>query len=100
MADNDIGKMFLNFMLHDDVHQLCGVDVSEYFPDEKPTHKGKVALCWCHPAMELKPLPYSTVKGILWTEEVVKGDSDNPNNVFCWARVKLSLPGSRHYDPV
>jgi hypothetical protein len=32
MADNDVGEMFLNFVLHESVQALCGVDLTKYFP--------------------------------------------------------------------
>jgi hypothetical protein len=31
MADNDVGEMFLNFVLHESVQALCGVDLTKYF---------------------------------------------------------------------
>lgn len=36
MADNDFGEMFLNFVLHEIVQALCGVDLTKYFPDGIP----------------------------------------------------------------
>jgi len=35
MCDNDIGEMFLNFMLHEDMRQVCGIDVGG-FSQKKP----------------------------------------------------------------
>jgi hypothetical protein len=32
-------------------------------------------------------------------EEVIRGDWKDPNNVFCWDKVMLNLPGSKDYDP-
>ena len=34
MADVDLGEMFLNFMLHESVRSLAGVDLSHYLPLE------------------------------------------------------------------
>jgi hypothetical protein len=34
MADVDIGEMFLNFVLHESMQSLCGVDLSDLFTDE------------------------------------------------------------------
>jgi hypothetical protein len=34
LGDNDVGEMFLNFMLHEDVRELCSVDFSGFFPEE------------------------------------------------------------------
>jgi hypothetical protein len=36
MGDNDMGEMFLNFILHESVQALCGVDLTCYFPDGVP----------------------------------------------------------------
>jgi hypothetical protein len=33
MADNDVGEMFLNFVLHESIQALCGVDLTKYFPE-------------------------------------------------------------------
>ena len=33
-ADSDIGEMFLNFILHEGVRSLCGVDFSKIFGEE------------------------------------------------------------------
>ena len=34
MADINIGGMFLNFVLHESMQSLCGVDLSDLFTDE------------------------------------------------------------------
>jgi hypothetical protein len=34
MADLDIGEMFLNFILHEELRELCGVDIRLYAEDE------------------------------------------------------------------
>jgi hypothetical protein len=31
MGDMDIGEMFLNFILHESMQALCGVDLTEFF---------------------------------------------------------------------
>jgi hypothetical protein len=36
MADNNVGDMFLNFILHQSVQALCGVDLTKDFPGEVP----------------------------------------------------------------
>jgi len=99
MSDNDVGEMFLNFMLHEEVRQLSGVDLTALFPTEVPNYGDKVAERWSRPAMGLRPSPYTAVKGILWADEVIKGDPDKPDNVFRWSKVRLNLPGDKGYDP-
>jgi len=34
MADNDLGEMFLNFMLGVDIRPFAGVDLASLFPEE------------------------------------------------------------------
>ena len=34
MADNDLGEMFLNFMLDVDIRPFAGVDLASLFPEE------------------------------------------------------------------
>lgn len=34
MADVEIGKMFLNFILHWELRSLAGVDLTHYFPKD------------------------------------------------------------------
>jgi predicted AAA+ superfamily ATPase len=42
MADTDLGKMFLNFVLHESLRELAGVDVTHYRDDQK----NQEGLCW------------------------------------------------------
>ena len=43
MADVDIGKMFLNFILHRELQAFAGVDLTHYFPkDDKGSKVFKV----------------------------------------------------------
>jgi hypothetical protein len=56
LADVDIGKMFLNFILHWELRTLAGVDLTHFFPkDEKFT---KVWETWQWAAMGLRSSPY------------------------------------------
>ena len=98
MADVDIGEMFLNFVLHESMQSLCGVDLSDLFTDEMG---GKKVLWerWVRCAMGLKSSPYQAVQAVMVAEEVIKGDRLDPDNVFRWDVVRLNLPGSEDYDP-
>jgi hypothetical protein len=100
MSDNDVEEMFLNFMLHEDLRKLCGVDFTLYYPEElaASTSKG-IWERWQRCAMGLRPSPYQAVQGLLWAEEVILGDRRKEENVFRWDRVHLNLPGSTEYDP-
>jgi len=34
MGDLDIGDMFHNFVLHEDVQKLSGIDLTSFYPEE------------------------------------------------------------------
>jgi len=93
MCDNNIGEMFLNFMLHEEMRKLCGIDVGGFFPEEAKAHGGQLIVRWARNAMGLRPSPYTCVKFILMGHEVIMGDPKNPLNVFQWTTVRLNLPG-------
>ncbi len=99
MCDNDIGEMFLNFMLHEDMWQLCGIDVGGFFPDKARAQGGQLIVRWLRNAMGLRPLPYTCVKFILIGHEVIMGDPSDPLNVFQWLVMRLNLPGHPSYNP-
>jgi hypothetical protein len=100
MSDNDVGEMFLNFILHEDLRKLCGVDFTLYYPEELNSSTSKVLWeRWQRCAMGLRPSPYQAIQGLLWAEEVILGDRRDSGNVFRWDRVHLNLPGSIDYDP-
>lgn len=49
--------------------------------------------------MGLRSSPYNAIQGILFAEEVVKGNSLDVNNIFRWDEVQLNLPGDPNYKP-
>jgi hypothetical protein len=63
LADNDYGKMFLNFPLHPDLRKYCGVDLSQLFPKLIKDGKGSVIAQWMRSAMGLRRSPYGSVQG-------------------------------------
>ena len=68
MGEMDVGKMFLNFILHESMQALCGVDLSEFFGEDGPGLQGKSKLLWerwVRAAMGLKSSPYQAVQGCL-----------------------------------
>ena len=99
MGDIDIGEMFLNFILHETLVPLCGVDLSHYFPDEIPEGLKHLHEAWSRTGMGFKWSPYQAVQAVMYAEEVIAGDHLDPLNVFRWDRVRLNLPGSEAYDP-
>ena len=63
MGDLDhVGEMFLNFMLHKNLQQLCGVDLTKYCGTKIQQGKGlelkKVWEVWKRAAMGLRSSPY------------------------------------------
>jgi hypothetical protein len=101
LGDMDIGEMFLNFVLHESMQALCGVDLTEYFGEIKEGSTRKVRLWerWVRAAMGLKSSPYQAVQAILVAKEVILGDRRDPANVFRWDDIPMNLPGSPKYDP-
>jgi hypothetical protein len=103
MADNDVGEMFHNFMLHQDLRKYCGLDLSLYF--QKPNvnskvNKGRLWERWNRLAMGLRPSPYCAIQGMMMAKEVILGDQyDRISNVFHWETMRLNLPGDLTYTP-
>jgi len=94
MADFDIGECFLNFVLHETVQALCGVDLTHYFGDGKVLWER-----WARAAMGLKSSPYQAVQAVLVAKEHILGDRRDRDNAYRWDKVRMNLPGSRSYDP-
>jgi hypothetical protein len=101
MGDMDIGEMFLNFVLHESMQALCGVDLTEFFGKRDKTTGRNVLLWekWVRAAMGLKSSPYQAVQAILVAKEVILGDRKDSGNVFRWDDVRMNLPGAPDYDP-
>jgi hypothetical protein len=99
MADTDLGEMFLNFILHESLPELAGVDVTHYLGDEPDKKYGLVWERWLRCTIGLKPSPYQTTQAMLFAEDVIRGDSNDDECVFHWDQVKMNLPGDPHYDP-
>jgi hypothetical protein len=105
MSDNDVGEMFLNFVLHRSIQERCGVDLTKFFPEEVESEDNiqrdrKVRWeRWTRCAMGLRTSPYQAVQGMLWAMERVFGRKDNEANVFAWKHMRLNLPGDDEYDP-
>jgi hypothetical protein len=103
MADNDVGEMFHNFVLHETMQQYCGLDLTLFYPPETDTQAGRVNSRiwerWTRLAMGLRNSPYNAVQAMLMAEEMILGDRHSPENVFRWKSVRLNLPGDNLYDP-
>jgi hypothetical protein len=97
MMDMDLGEMFLNFPLHEQLRPYCGIDLRPFFPEEA----GSSPLWehWERCMMGLKSSPYVTIKTLLLGYESVVGDRTLIDNPFHWSSVKQNLPGTPEYDP-
>jgi hypothetical protein len=95
MADLDIGKMFLNFVLHEELRELCGLDIRLYADD---ANLSKLWGGWERAVKGLKFSPYQSVQGVTVAEKFIRGDPDNTSNVLHWDEVRLNLPGSDQYN--
>ena len=92
-CDNDLGEMFLNFMLHEDIQHACGVDVSPYFGANTVWER------WERSLMGVRSSPFNTIQSFGIAEETIRGDPSMGSNPFRWDGVRLNLPGSADYDP-
>lgn len=55
--------------------------------------------CWTRCGMGFISSPYTAMQATLHAKEVIRGDPNNPTNVFRWTDVTLNLPGSCSYKP-
>jgi hypothetical protein len=99
MGDMDIGDMFHNFMLHEKVQVLAGIDLTTFYPAELTGEVQVLWERWMTSAMGLRSSPYNTIQGVLFAEEVIRGDPRVADNVFRWDEVRLNLPWSHSYQP-
>jgi hypothetical protein len=97
MGDVDVGDCFLNFILHKDLQELVGVDLTHYFGEE--TEGRKLWEAWKRAAMGIKSSPYQAVSALTVADEIIKGNHKDAANVFEWVRVQLNLPGEKNYNP-
>jgi hypothetical protein len=81
MADVDVGGCFLNFMLHSEMRELAGVDLTPYFGDGD----GVVWETWERAAMGIKSSPYQAVSAMAVADKVIKGNRQDEKNIFQWS---------------
>jgi hypothetical protein len=99
MADNDAGEMFLNFIMHEDLKKLCGIDLTAFLGGEAGIEGARNWWRWCRNAMGSLSSPYLSVQASLWADEKIMGDRHDETNVYRWDRVSFNLPGSPGYNP-
>jgi hypothetical protein len=99
-GDIDLGEMFLNYPLDENIRPFAGVDVTNANPGEASERNLKrIIERWARCLMGFKPSPFVTTQTFGWSEEVIVGDRSEPSNPFFWDCVKLNLPGTKAYDP-
>ena len=64
----DVGEMFLNFILHLGIRQYCGVDLTNYFPEEISLAVGRLWEAWQRTGMDFTWSHYQAVQGIYMAE--------------------------------
>ena len=121
MGDADVGEMFHNFMLEEDLQPYVGVDFEQFGFNPKEL-KGVTSMLtkqvqheelatwhemiqcaggerWTRMCMGMRQSPYVCTQGLHRAEEVVRGLHSDLNNTFNWIRVVFNLPGNKDYDP-
>ena len=101
-ADLDIGEMFLNFTLHEELRKFSGVDITHMRSDdladqEWESQRVKRWERWCRNWMGLRDSPYRSLQMLLKAKAVAYGDRHDASNPFQWNKVILNLPGSSEY---
>jgi hypothetical protein len=114
-ADMDIGEMFPNFILGDQLRPYSGEDITyikttlEDLPHHQPAPLDKLPAWemrrtqrwerWTQNWMGLRDSPYRSIQMAVVAKIAAYGDKDLPSNQFQWDRVVLNLPGQADYDP-
>lgn len=100
-GDIDLGEMFLNYFLDDDLRSSAGVDVTniaDLLEVEVPEGK-RLIMRWERNLMGLKSSPYNCIRTFLWSEDFIRGDREAKDNPLRWDSVVTNLPGAKDYDP-
>ena len=107
-GDNDLGEMFLNYMLHASIVPYAGIDITEcQLPIENPPviskpelkEGGRVWERWNRCMMGFTQSPFNAIKACHHSEEIIRGDRRNPLSPFHWDCIVLNLPGGKNYNP-
>lgn len=93
-GDIDLGEVFLNYFLDEEIRPYAGVDVSELEGGSKRLFEQ-----WIRTLMGFRCSPYITTQTFAWGEEIIIGDLADQSNPFAWDEVKMNFPGTPDYDP-
>ena len=99
MVDRDMGEMFINFMLREEVRSFCGVDITNVRIEEDwESHMSGGWEKWEMNIMGLIDLPYHTCQAVTWDKCIVMGYQLDSNNIFAWGELVMNLPWTKEYD--
>ena len=109
-GDIDLGEMFLNYWLDEELRPYAGVDVSSLgkrvvlkdgsIDFDNEVSKQRLWERWERTLMGFQSSPYLCTQAFGWSEGFILGDpEDHANNPLAWKEVKLNLPGSSGYQP-
>ena len=90
-SDIDLGEMFLNYFLDEDLREYAGVDVREI--------GGAKWERWERTLMGFRSSPYVCTQTFAWGDAIIRGDRKDRDNPLRWDEVIMNLPGSQDYDP-
>ncbi len=105
MTNRDVGDMFLNFQLHEDVVPFTGVDLFSLY--DNPEETGPRLAMWDRNLMGFVASPHNSIKIAMVAEEICKGNCFETGvgwggkeiNPFQWKGIHLNLPGTKDYNP-
>ena len=93
----DVGEMFLNFLLHNNIKAYYVVNLA-LLKDLKGFDKD-IQCRWSRTWMGFKPILYLAVRQLLIAEDQARGDYLDQNNPFYWDEVKLNFPCTTKFNP-
>jgi hypothetical protein len=88
MSNFNVGEIFLNFVLHESMQALCGIDQTKYFGDG-----GVLWERWARAVMGLKSSPYQALHAVLVAKDDVLGDRRDSKKRLSVGQGRVESPG-------
>ena len=103
-CDMDVGEMFLNFILHERLRQLSGVDIRHVRSvddndEEWEATRNQSWERWCRNWMGLRDSPFRSIQMMTRLRYEAYGDRREVLNPFHYEHVIFNLPGCDSYRP-
>ena len=108
-GDIDLGEMFLNYWINEELRPYVGVDVTsmgeraeDKFGNITFVHEGRTGKIWERwerTLMGFQSSPYICTQMFSWSEDCLRGDRKDIGNPLRWDDVRLNLPRSPDYEP-